>query len=69
MQSYDGLTLENLGELRLLDEIVLPLARELDVETIVGDDCTFVPSATTLLAITADVGPTPLLQQIDEYQK
>ena len=61
-------TLADLGELRLIDEILLPLAREYDVRTAVGDDCTYIAADCQILALTADVGPKPLLHSLSGYE-
>jgi thiamine-monophosphate kinase len=61
-------TLAELGELRLIEEVILPLAQRFDIETIAGDDCAYIDAHGTL-AITADVGPKPLLQSLPGYER
>ena len=63
-----GLTLADLGELRLIDEVLLPLALEYDSNTEVGNDCSYIPLDGRLLAVTADVGPRPLLHKLPGYE-
>ena len=36
-----GKTLAEIGELRLIDEIILPMARSFDLATRSGDECAF----------------------------
>lgn len=62
------MTLAELGELRLIEEVILPLARECDLDTLVGDDCAYI-SCEGVLAVTADVGPKPLLQSLQGYDR
>ena len=62
--TFGSLTLGECGELRLVEEVVLPIAREFDVETPVGDDCAIVPVNGSRLAVTADYGPTPLVWKL-----
>lgn len=62
-------TLADLGELRLIEEVVLPLAREFDVVTGVGDDCAYLRADGRTLAVTADSGPKPLLQSLPGYER
>ncbi len=63
----DAMTLGQLGELRLIEEVILPLARQHDMDTVAGDDCAYV-GANGLLAVTADVGPKPLLHDLPGYE-
>jgi thiamine-monophosphate kinase len=65
---YASSTLADLGELRLIEEVILPLAREFDVATGVGDDCAYLQTDGRLLAVSADVGPKPLLQNLPGYE-
>lgn len=67
--TFGSLTLGECGELRLIEEVVLPIAREFDMETPVGDDCAIVPVNGSRLAVTADYGPTPLLWKLVGYEK
>lgn len=64
--SIDALTLEQLGELRLIEEVILPTARLYDMDTEAGDDCAYF-EANGILAVTADVGPKPLLHDLPGY--
>jgi thiamine-monophosphate kinase len=66
--SFGLATLQDLGELRLIDEVVLPIAREFDLETPAGDDCAYIPSGGAVIAVTADVGPKPLLQGLPGHE-
>ena len=61
-------TLAELGEFRVLEEVVLPLARSADVLTHVGDDCAFVEAGGDILAVTADVGPRPLIRSLTQHR-
>ena len=63
-----SLCLRDVGELRLIEELVLPLARAHDAQTDAGDDCAYLPTVAGTLAVTADVGPKPLLQSIPGYE-
>lgn len=63
----DVMTLGELGELRLIEEVILPVARQHDVNTLAGDDCAYL-MANGLLAVTADVGPKPLLHALPGYE-
>jgi thiamine-monophosphate kinase len=62
----DATTLAQLGELRLIDEVILPIARAHDMATEAGDDCAYI-EANGVLAVTADVGPKPLLHALPGY--
>jgi len=66
--SQTSITLWDLGEIRLIEEVILPLAREFDVETGVGDDCAYLSADCRTLAVTADVGPKPLLDSLHGYE-
>jgi thiamin-phosphate kinase len=66
--SFDSATLQDFGELRLINEVVLPMAREFDLDTSVGDDCAYILPNGRVLAVTADVGPKPLLQSLPGYE-
>jgi len=59
-----GLTLADYGEFRAIREIVLPLGVETDAATAVGDDCAYVALGNDWLAVSADVGPRPLIDLI-----
>src|SRR5208283_3466775 len=61
-------TLQDFGELRLVEEVVLPIAREFDLETRAGDDCAYICANGEVLAVTADVGPKPLLNSLPGYE-
>ncbi len=61
-------TLEDLGELRLLDEVVLPLARRYDTKTSAGDDCAFIEVGSVLLAVSSDMGPRPLVRSLRGHE-
>lgn len=61
-------TLEDFGELRLIEEVILPIAREFDVMTTAGDDCAYLSSSSATLAVTADVGPKPLLHNLETFE-
>jgi thiamine-monophosphate kinase len=66
--SNSNLTLGDLGEMRLIEEVILPMARCLDLNTLAGDDCAYLPSAGLTLAVTADVGPKPLLHSLPGHE-
>lgn len=62
-------TLEDIGELALLNDVVLPLAKQFDPDTPVGDDCTFIPASKGVLAVTADAGPAPLIRELEGFEE
>jgi thiamine-monophosphate kinase len=66
--SYGSATLQDFGELRLIDEVVLPIAREFDLETLAGDDCAYISTQEGTIAVTADTGPKPLLQSLEGHE-
>lgn len=63
----DTLTLAEAGEFRLIDEVVLPLAEQFGLGNTGGDDCAFVDAQGTL-AVSADVGPRPLVRSLPGYE-
>lgn len=63
----DNLTLGELGEFRLIDEVVIPLAESLGLGNTGGDDCAFI-EARGCLAVSADVGPRPLIRNLRGYE-
>ena len=63
----DDLTLSEIGELRLIEQVVLPLAQEYGLGNIGGDDCAYIDPGAHVLAVTADVGPKPLLHSLSGY--
>lgn len=65
--TIDAMTLGELGELRLIEEVILPVARQYDADTHAGDDCAYL-AANGVLAVTADVGPKPLLHALPGYE-
>lgn len=69
MTTTSGETLQDLGELRLVDEIIMPLARAYDTTTRAGDDCAYVSVGGLTFAATADVGPRPLIQSLSAYRE
>lgn len=64
MSTLQGKTLAEIGELRLLEEIVLPMARRFDQTTGTGDDCAFIKIGDYVLAASGDVGPRPVIQNL-----
>jgi|RhiMetdeSRZDD1v2_1073273.scaffolds.fasta_scaffold37754_3 thiamine-monophosphate kinase len=68
MSRNDTLTLGAVGEVRLIEEFLLPLAREYSPATALGDDCTYIETGGPLVAVTADVGPKPLLNSLPGYE-
>jgi thiamine-monophosphate kinase len=64
----DSISLADCGELRLIREVLLPLARIYEPETTIGDDCAFMEIGDIILAVTADVGPKPLIQTLDTFR-
>ena len=60
--------LENLGEFRLLNEIVIPVLSSVAVGKGLGDDVSYIPvrNGEEYLAITCDVGPKPLIWSLGE---
>jgi thiamine-monophosphate kinase len=59
-------SLENLGEFRLLNEVVLPTIRNIAANADLGDDCSFadIPATNQVMVVTTDVGPKPLVWSI-----
>lgn len=69
MSDNSGKTLADFGELRLIDEIILPMAREFDLSTRSGDDCAYIEVGEKLLAATGDVGPRPVIQNLAAHRE
>jgi thiamine-monophosphate kinase len=69
MNSLHGRTLGEIGELRLLEEFVLPMARRFDEATDAGDDCAFIQVDEHTLAVTGDVGPRPVIQNLAAHRE
>lgn len=69
MSDYGETTLADYGELRLIDEIILPMAREFDLATRSGDDCAYIEVGEKLLAATGDVGPRPVIQNLAAHRE
>jgi len=61
-------TLEDWGEWRLIDDIIAPLAKSCDPLTETGSDCAYIPVPECHIAVTADVGPKPLLHRLKGYE-
>ena len=68
MSTSKKVTLGDLGEFRVLREVVLPLARSADGLTRAGDDCAFVAAGGDTLAVTADVGPRPIIRSLAAHR-
>lgn len=68
MNSLRDKTLAEVGELRLLEDVVLPMARQFDATTNAGDDCAFIQVGEYTLAATGDVGPRPVIQNLAAHQ-
>lgn len=62
----DEMELRDLGEFRLLDEVVLPILRSDSPLLELGDDCAFFETgnAGDVLAVTCDAAPKPLVWQL-----
>ena len=60
--------LRDYGELRLLQEVILPIAREFDADTAAGDDCAIIGVDGSALAVTTDFGPRPLVCSLRGYE-
>ena len=69
MNSLHGKTLAEVGELRLIEEVILPIARSFDQETGAGDDCAFIQLGQHILAATGDVGPRPVIQNLAAHRE
>ena len=65
---FGCLRLKDYGELRLLEEVILPIAREFDADTTAGDDCAIVGVDGSALAVTTDYGPRPLVCSLPGYE-
>lgn len=63
-RSTKGPTLSDYGEFRAIRDIVLPLGMETDAVTVAGDDCAYVALGDDWLAVSADVGPRPLIDLV-----
>jgi len=57
-------TLRDLGEFSLIESVVLPLARDILGASELGGDCSFASVGDLTIAVSADVGPRPLVQQL-----
>lgn len=68
MNSLRDKTLAEVGELRLLEEVVLPMAGRFDQTTGTGDDCAFIQVGGHTLAATGDVGPRPVIQNLAAHR-
>jgi len=62
------LKLQDVGELWLIDNIIAPMARRYDTQTETGNDCAYIPVSECHLAVTADVGPKPVLHSLKGYE-
>ena len=60
-------TLQDVGELHLIENVVALIARRYDKQTEIGNDCAYIPVSECFLAVTADVGPKPLLHRLKKY--
>lgn len=69
MTSLQGKTLAEIGELRLIEEVILPMARSFDQATGAGDDCAFIQVGEHILAATGDVGPRPVIQNLAAHRE
>lgn len=61
--------LVDLGELRLIDEVIVPLAKRFENSAPLGDDCAILTVKGVELAITADVGPKPAIQTLPGHEQ
>ena len=61
-------TLGELGEMRLIEEVISPIARRYEAETLIGDDCAYIEVGAKMLAVSADVGPNPLIRALPGYE-
>lgn len=66
MEYSNKLILSDLGEFRILDEIILPKLKDVSVSTLLGDDCAFaeLPQNGKYLAVTTDITPKPLVWEL-----
>lgn len=60
--------LSEMGEFAIIKEIVVPLARHYNVDAGLGDDCGYIQVGGAMLAVSADVGPRPLVHQLLGYE-
>ncbi len=67
MTAANSKTLQDIGEIKLIDEIIIPLAKRYEADAPLGDDCCYLPVSENLLAVTTDVGPRPLVQSLPSY--
>jgi thiamine-monophosphate kinase len=67
-ENSGDLILSDLGEFRLLNEVVLPTINRGPIASPLGDDCTYipVPESKGKLVFTTDAAPQPLIWQIGE---
>lgn len=68
MTTGDRTNLSDLGEFGVLNEVLFPLAHAADRVTQTGDDCAYIDFGEKLLAVSADMGPRPLLDHIPGRQ-
>lgn len=67
-RSVQGATLADLGEFAVLERVIFPAAHRWQTDNGLGDDCGFMEIGGTLLAVSADVGPRPLVHQLPGYE-
>lgn len=68
MNTFHGPTLAELGEFAVLEKVILSTAAKYGSDGRLGDDCVFVDVGDITLAVSADVGPRPLVQQLKGYE-
>ena len=63
-----GPTLADIGERQIIEQVVVSLARKCGQKNVPGDDCAFIDVGSMLFAVTADVGPKPLVRSLQPYK-
>jgi thiamine-monophosphate kinase len=63
----DPLTLRDMGEFDVIDDVIFKVASRVGLSDTLGDDCGFVQVGDSLIAVSADVGPRPLIQELQGH--
>lgn len=61
------MTLRDMGEFDVIDNVILKAASRAGLGHTLGDDCGFVQVGDSLVAVSADVGPRPLIQELQGH--
>src|SRR5258706_3239511 len=61
--------LSEMGEFAVLEEVIFTAARKYSSDAALGDDCGFVEVGGKVVAVSADVGPRLLVQQLPGHER